>query len=94
MAEKELRTKLDELVGELQEITGEIRGRLAFLNMKKYVKPLAGALIGFVVLKTAFRILSLPIAIIWHHKILIGVAVGFFGYVHMRRSGSEVSGSI
>jgi len=81
VAETELRTELNELVAELHEITGEIRARLAFLNMNKYVRPVATVLIGY----AGMKIVSVPVAIIWRYKCLIG-ASGIFCYILIRKN--------
>jgi len=79
MAETELRAEIDEMAGELKEITGEIRGRLTVVNV------MASALIGLACLKVLLKIIKLPLLIIWRYKFVIGAA-GLFGYLRLRKA--------
>jgi hypothetical protein len=76
MAEKELRTEINEIAGELEEIRGELSTRLA--GIKKKAKPAALVVVGLIGLKIGLKITKGIFSLLWRMKSFLLAATLLF----------------
>ncbi len=91
MAEKELRTDMNEITHELEEIKAELDVR--FAGFKKMLKPAAFAVAGIIGLKIAFKLTGFFFALFRKLKLpILVVLVALFLKFRLSQPGRQCSG--
>ncbi|HNY65202.1 MAG TPA: hypothetical protein PKM41_07160 [Deltaproteobacteria bacterium] len=76
MAEKELRTEINEIASELEEIRSELSVRLA--GIKKKAKPAVLVVVGLIGLKIGLKIAKGVLSLLWKMKSFLLAATLLF----------------
>ena len=69
MAEKELRSEINEIVADLLEIKEELGIRLGFLKNK--IKPFLFTVLGLIGLKIGLKLMKFFLALLWKLRLLV-----------------------
>ncbi|HOC76948.1 MAG TPA: hypothetical protein PLP82_06075 [Deltaproteobacteria bacterium] len=94
MAEKELRSELDDLVRELTEIREELKPRLS--ELMRVGKPVALVLAGLLGVKIGLKITRGVLRLLWGNRFIVAAVLVFslvmYNQAKARRTGGDSIG--